>query len=498
MLLWVLPILALISLIAFNWLPQVLQNQLETYEETSRTGWVTWLQEFQTGSDETGGREGDFAADEQGRIWVAGGPPLRGLHYYDGEEWIDHDGDFQDLAFDPNGDVWAVHTLGDSESGVDIFYGQQWKNVDSVDFGLADIPELQEVMQVEFGSDGRIWAVTNQYPNQLVEIIQQDQGYVVSDPIITVTDGDIKSLDTDNNGNVWVAVWVWGREGDEPEWPSGLYTYDGESIKRVPDKSVDLSRIIRTRFDDQGNAWVITEGGAVMTYDGEEWSTVVDENRSPANTNLRSDKGLFVDNRNRLWLWQYDSVHFLENGTWTSFTEEDSGFAERDYYGSGVFGVIVDDRDRLWIASSGGVSMIPVKDAKPLPDESVNRNRNIESFLYATKGVNWFLPSTLILLWLAVFLNVWPGVLLAFGLGVFATLGCGPPQIVFTGYNYSTLNPGVLTTFSGMVGGLVGGQIDKTHVTEGNAALRWNYILAVIGLIVGFGLGLLWYIGSTP
>jgi hypothetical protein len=142
--------------------------------------------------------------------------------------------------------------------------------------------------------------------------------------------------------------------------------------------------------------------------------------------------------------------------------------------------------------------MIPVDDAKPFSEESVSENRIVQSLLYATKGMNWFFPAALMILWLAVVFNSWPGVLLALGVGVLATLSCGPPQIAFAGYGYSTLNPGVFPTFSGMVGGLIGGLIDRARDTRGNSKLNLNYILAIIGLIIGFGIGAVWYIRSTP
>lgn len=490
--LWGLPILALLSLIIFTWMPQYLRRQDQDYQAAILNGWTYTLQ-YESGIESSGAglKTGDVGIDTMGKIWVA----KAGLHVFDGLEWNSREGPYVDLAMDPSGPVWAVYYDGCSVNGVDVSDGEQWKNYESRDLGI----EEQEIYQVEVSSDGRVWIKTEEYgTDRLLEIInpQAEDHPMVSDPILTITDGDITSLDADSGGNLWIGVLRY--EEDTPDWPSGLYVFDGESLKRVPDQGLDLRHVVQTRVDDQGSIWVMTENGDLMSYDGHEWTTVVDEDNSPIIKRHGRTPGFFMDKKGRLWLWQHDGVHLLNDGVWTSFTQENSGLAEMVGYYTGVFGVIVDDIDRLWVASYDGVSMIPVDDAKPFSEESVSENRIVQSLLYATKGMNWFFPAALMILWLAVVFNSWPGVLLALGVGVLATLSCGPPQIAFAGYKYSTLNPGVFTTFSGMVGGLIGGLIDRARDTRGNSKLNLNYILAIIGLIIGFGIGAVWYIRSTP
>ena len=491
-LLWAFPILALLSMITFTWIPRVLQYKNQAYEKAARRGWTIWLQEFYTGGYHSCGRLGDFAIDERGWIWVAVAS-LDGLHYYNGQQWTSREGSFGDLAIGPKGEVWAVHCILDGKSGVDIFDGQQWRNFNSVDLGLADDPANQQVLQVEFSSDGRIWAVIDLGQNKLAEIIPQEQGYVIINTEIALSRfSSIKSLDADNDGSVWFVVWAepWVSEEDDPEWTPGLYTYDGESWQRLPDAGVDLSRVIRTRFDDQGNAWVITEEGAVMTFNGEEWTTIVTAESSPV-TKSGSNKGLFLDGQNRIWLWQNDSVHLLENETWKSFTDLNSGFAKPpDDYANifGVIGVLIDYRDRLWIASTAGVSMIPVEGIEPLKADVVNQRRMVISILKRMNGTNWYLPVVLILLWLAAFQNSLPGVLVAAAAGIILTYLFGAPYID-EGGGYYVVNLGVFVTFGGMAGGLIGGQIDKFRKTLEKSNRYMNIIFAIGGLVVGFIIG---------
>jgi hypothetical protein len=245
--LWSLPILAAVSLILSPVLKPLRQQD-----------WRTHLEEYQTRSrgDSQWYRGGDVAVDSMGNIWIAGGPGLTGLHVFDGEKWTKHEGNFQDLAIAPNGQVWAVHALGDKVSGVDVFDGKQWKNYRGNDYGMI----LQAVLQAEVTSDGRLWFTTDPWgsnnkhgSNHAVEIIN-DEGEeygVISDLQVRGTDGFIQSLDADNHGNIWAAVWTY--EDVTTGLEAGLYMYDGESWQKVPDQGVDLRRVVRTSFDDQGN-----------------------------------------------------------------------------------------------------------------------------------------------------------------------------------------------------------------------------------------------------
>jgi hypothetical protein len=379
--------------------------------------------------------------------------------------------------------VSAVHAFGDNVFGVDVFDGQQWTNYAGADYGI----KSQTILQAEVTSDGQIWITTNPWgsnnkygSDHAVEIINEEgEAYgVISDLQVKGTDGFIRSLDADKHGNIWASVWTY--EDDTPGLEAGLYMHDGESWQKVPDQGVDLRRVVRTRFDDQGNAWIITECGGVMSYDGRAWTVVIEENDSPVCSSEDKYNGLYLDDNGRLWLWQHDSVHMLNDGTWISFTVENSGLSEIDDAVGGIFGVVVDEQNQLWVASSGGVTMIPVEDSKPLPDEIVRTNRTMQSL-----GINWFLASVLMLLWVAVYFNIWPGVLVAVVIGILVTNWIGAPIEGPGDYGIYELNPGVLVTFGGMVGGSIGGQIDKGREADGASNQNMNFVLAFIGLVLG-------------
>jgi H+/Cl- antiporter ClcA len=78
------------------------------------------------------------------------------------------------------------------------------------------------------------------------------------------------------------------------------------------------------------------------------------------------------------------------------------------------------------------------------------------------------------------FLNLLPGVILAVGIVVF--------------YKYTNPyepNPDIIAIFSGIIGGMFGGLIDRKQIQQGKS-LKWSHILAIIGLIMGFVVSIFW------
>jgi hypothetical protein len=433
----------------------------QQYQATIRRGWSIYLekQTHQGGPTYLGSfigkGKGNLAIDKAGKIWVTG--LGEGLQFLEGEEWNSRTGDYTNLAIDPRGKVWAVRYFGSVHSGVDVFDGKSWTSYETRDFGIED----KTIVQVEISSDGRVFIATGEFgPERIFEIVNQDEDSytAVSRQGLSIGDGHIESLDADNQGGIWAAIWQY----NDAHTHSGLYKLNGNTWQPVPDQGMDLRHVVQTTFDNQGHAWILKLSGAVLTYDGQDWTTVVAEDVSPVSSGY--GRGLLVDNHDRLWLWQRDSVHLLEEGTWISLTENNSGLSR------GIYGVIVDDLDRLWIASTGGVSMIPVNDIESIRDETVNLYKRMN-------GTNWFLPSVLILLWLAIYLNSLPGVLIAAVVGMLLTYLFGAPYMEQPGYSYYVINPGVFVTMGGMAGGLLGGKIDKNK----------NIVWAFLGLVIGVG-----------
>ena len=503
-LLWGLPILALVAAIFFTLIqPQKRQQEIRI-KEVREKGWTYLLHGyvFSGGRPGVGLKSGDIALDAMGRIWLAGD----GLHVFDGLQWQSYEGGYPDLAIGPAGEVWAVYRYFTNvyKNGVDIFEGKLKKTYSSRDLGISE----QEINQVEITSDGRVWIKTMEFgTDRLVEIVNQQGDYIAdSEPELTILHGNISSLDADGAGNLWVGVQNY--EDDTIEWPSGLYVFDGETWQRVLNQGPDSQPVVQTRFDTQGNPWILTNNSDVLTYDGQAWMTIVDEKNSPARS---YSSGFYLDDEDRLWLWPgSESVHVLTDGTWTSFTGENSGIAggahhlyrKGYFYPLRILGVVVDDLDQLWVATSGGVAMIPIQDAEPLSEEIVEQQRQILSLMDRVDGLNWFIPLLLMSLWLSIFLDALPGVFLAFLVGIMVALTRGPqiteiPELNST-QTYTMLDPFIFVPFCGIIGGLAGGLWDKLRDKKGTSSIRLNIILAVIGMVVGFILFVVVSILSIP
>jgi hypothetical protein len=307
-----------------------------------------YLQEFISNdwSGSPGAREGDMALDRSGRIWVAGGGlGLTGLHVFDGTQWTNYNGEYWDLAVGMHGEIWAAPLY---QSGVDFFDGQQM--ITGQDLGLGG----QKILQVEVDSNGRIWVVADDFgSSQVAEIVIRENKATVlfSHPEFTITDGQIYSLDADNQGRLWASVWTYTSSDIEIE-SDGLNVFDGGAWQLVTDQDVDLQNVVRTTYDDQGTVWVATQCGSVMTYDGTTWTTVVEGDTEPDCDFVDEVWGITLDPQGRLWAWSSYRIRLLKDGSWVVFTHENSDLPEY-----GIFGLAVDNEDQVWIGTSEGVVM---------------------------------------------------------------------------------------------------------------------------------------------
>ena len=107
------------------------------------------------------------------------------------------------------------------------------------------------------------------------------------------------------------------------------------------------------------------------------------------------------------------------------------------------------------------------------------------------------MPAVFASAWLGVYLKRWPGIILALGLGCVVLWYFGPP-LLDTGYGYAQLNTGVVATFASVIGALTGGQGDKVRSKPGKSGILWNILLAVVGLVVGYGLGFVLLMFTSP
>ena len=104
----------------------------------------------------------------------------------------------------------------------------------------------------------------------------------------------------------------------------------------------------------------------------------------------------------------------------------------------------------------------------------------------------WFIPVILGILILAKFLNTLPGVLLALSIGVTLTLLFGKTPVISI-YAGDVINPSLVAMLFGVIGALIGGQIDRSRDPK-DQKHRMSLILTSVGLIIGAVLGYGWFL----
>ncbi len=237
-------------------------------------------------------------------------------------------------------------------------------------------------------------------------------------------------------------------------------------------------------LDHVGALWVVTRCGGVLKYDGIEWITIVDIETTPFCIGGTLEmEGMALDNQGRVWAWTLEGVKFLDGDKWITLTPETSGLA-----GNRVFGVLVDDMDRVWIGYSGGVSMAALQDARASAGSAcpaASRSGLPE------KLVAWdeLVPSPLVaILWLATYFDLLPGVLAAVIAGLLMIgVGIG---IIGPGNNDADrlmVSAGVIGTFVGILCGVMGGLDDKYR--KGTGRPRSAVALALLGVMLGGAFG---------
>lgn len=404
----VIPFLFLFSLIFFATMPKILQRQEQNFQSTRKQGWTTYIEEENDCGGGVWGEGNKIITDAAGKIWIAGGGCLSGLNVFDGTAWSRNPGWFSDLALGPQGEILAVRELGHYNlDGIVVYDGQDRTTYHGPRSNESsfDTNRKQQITQVEVDGNGRIWVVMNDWGVESISEMFIDQEKAVatfSQPELIVKHGRIKSLDADSRGNVWVSVW--NEFGIGNKWTSGQYVFNGEDWEKVSGQSLDL-QVVQTTFDKQGNVWVATVCGGVMTYDGKNWRTVLPDNKDTDDycRNGASLEGITLDNQDRVWVWNRGGIKFLDGMDWVSFSPENSGFAEADSYGASVLDVMIDDLGQVWLLTSGGVGMSAIEDIQPLPGEVTSQYDQTVALTTWMQGKIWLVPSLLALLWLALY-----------------------------------------------------------------------------------------------
>ncbi len=406
---------------------------------------------------------GSMAVDHEGRIWV--GDAFNRIFRLDGQNWApiySGGGDFSEgwIAFD-TGDRARVGIDPQTsyQPGVlSVFDGQSWTTYRS---GTSGWIQNEGVRAVAVDRQDRTWVGMWEGLSILdrgtwTNFTKQNSGLL---------DNRVAAIAFDPAGRAWIGTWA------------GLSIFDGNTWTSYTDQDSGLAGKIQGPlvFDPSGRAWIATFG-ATSVFDGRNWVTYP----------VVADAIAF-DQQGRAWLGTWGGLKVFEAGKFSTYNRLNSGLPHNM-----ITHLVVDSLGRVWLSTHGGEHTLSLFDPAGHPPLSAG-DVNARSFLYAPLAVR-FLLVLMCGFWIAATLRVWPGVLLATTIGMLSLLPyLSATEGVYGGvYGISlsvwALNPGVLATVAGLVGGIVGGLVDKR---AGRPKPRWGLILAVVGLLLGYLVGLI-------
>jgi ligand-binding sensor domain-containing protein len=153
-----------------------------------------------------------------------------------------------------------------------------------------------------------------------------------------LTDNDIRSLDIDNNGQVWIG-----------SINKAIFTFDGTTWNHYNSANsyVYDNYILSISTDTANNRWIGSRSGGLCMYDGTNWH-LYDTDHSGIPSDKVSDiqfEGSIV------WVATQKGLAKFDRTNWTVYNTSNSGMP-----GDEVRGVAIDKQGNKWVATwSGGL-----------------------------------------------------------------------------------------------------------------------------------------------
>lgn len=273
--------------------------------------------------------EGEWVGEIQvvpnGGVWL--GTWGSGLtHYADGEiqaRYTITDGlptqYIGGLALTPDGALWVG---GDLPPGAARFDGQAW-----TPHPFAGGDNVGGVFDVAVGSDGQVWVGAQapgilRWNGQSWELIADPEG---------LTGWWIYDVEIDERGTLWCAT------------TRGLVFYsDGTWRGQGGDETKAVA------FGPDGAAYVLTSGGIVWRYMGEQWEDLP----PPKEVGFLNSLALHVAADGAVWVGSYNGAFRYDGRTWQQFT------AQEGLPANGVAAIAEEPGGWLWFGTELGAARI--------------------------------------------------------------------------------------------------------------------------------------------
>ena len=338
----------------------------------------------------------DIAFDSQNEIWVAtngvgNGVAHGGIVHYDGTEWTTYNStntplpadDIRGIAVDLQDRIWATFwNTSEGIGGVCRFDGSNWTIYLPGTSGLPSytvdkiVADNQDNIWVgtDFGLakfDGNTWTNYDENNSGLMGHVIRDVEYdPETERLYVVTGNAINILE---NGQ-----WTYLTHENAPISSTGLWAIDAKDGKMIITtvggtyltyvfdgtnwiNHPEIDHTYDARIDNEGNFWT-AGNGAVMKYDGNNWTTYNSKNTGL--TGMFNDD-LFIDSTNKVWFASNDNggINRFDCPTWQDYNPYNAGLwpSPIDYTGSGR-GIAEDSLGDIWMVYSGapgGVIQVP-------------------------------------------------------------------------------------------------------------------------------------------
>ena len=97
-------------------------------------------------------------------------------------------------------------------------------------------------------------------------------------------------------------------------------------------------------YDNQGNVWIGTSNG-ITVYNNGNWSTFTSSNSNLAGNGIQS---LITDPQDNVWVGTYSGLSYYDGNSWTNYTTSNSGIS-----GNSIRSLGYDDLGNIWLGTNG-------------------------------------------------------------------------------------------------------------------------------------------------
>ncbi|MCB0211732.1 MAG: protein kinase [Anaerolineae bacterium] len=223
----------------------------------------------------------------------------------------------------PDGRILIAHTFG-----ISAFDGRQWQELKS-GWGVSSVDALA------CDADGGIWVAHFEG----VSYFHDGQWTTYPSKDFAAGEGNqslVEDIAVSPDGQVWVVT------------PNSVATLENEQWTIYQKGSGFLEEHFFDRITfDRAHYPLVLHSGGIFSFDGTAWSEY-------SNNDLYVSESINVDVDDKIWVGTFSrGVYVFDNGSWQTYDTKNSNLTSNH-----VSQIIIDPQDRIWLATSWGLTVI--------------------------------------------------------------------------------------------------------------------------------------------